>query len=244
MVRYQREPFIQRFARFDEWSGKSVLEVGCGTGSDLSMFARHGAHTFGLDLTHAGATLATQRLRHHKAAGSAMVADCESAPFADDTFDLVYSWGVIHHSPNTALAAKEIVRVTKPGGRIVVMIYNRKSLVALQAYLMYGFLKGRPTRPLADIMASHLESPGTKAFTEDEARAMFSTLEDVRITPVVTIYDLRIGRERFLPQWMCSLVPQRLGYFMVIDGRKPMSANAAAKPPADVTSLTEPRNAN
>src|SRR5882757_8656465 len=62
-VRYRREPFIQRFANFEAWKGKNVLEVGCGTGSDLSMFARHGAHTFGLDLTQAGATLARQRLQ-------------------------------------------------------------------------------------------------------------------------------------------------------------------------------------
>ena len=240
LARYQREPFIGRFARFDEWRGKSVLEVGCGTGSDLSMFARHGAHTFGLDLTQTGATLATQRLRHHNAAGFAMVADCERVPFADDTFDLVYSWGVIHHSPNTPLAAKEIVRVTKPGGRIVVMIYNRRSLVALQAYLMYGLLKGKPMRSTAEIIASHLESPGTKAYTESEARAMFSTIEDVSVTPVVTVYDLRIGRERFLPQWMCSLVPQRLGYFMVIEGRKPLIASASSKSRvAGVESLSE-----
>src|SRR4051794_27810162 len=60
-ARYQREPYIDRFARFGAWRGKQVLEVGCGTGTDLSMFARNGAYTIGLDLTPAGARLATQR---------------------------------------------------------------------------------------------------------------------------------------------------------------------------------------
>lgn len=223
LARYQREPFIRRFARFEDWKGKTILEVGCGIGSDLSVFARHGARAFGVDLTHAGASLTTQRLQHYGVDGSAMVADCERLPFPNSIFDLVYSWGVIHHTPNTESAAREIVRVAKPGAQITVMIYNRKSLVALQAYLVYGLLKGRPMRRVSEIIASHLESPGTKAYTEEEARNLFSSLQNVSVTPIVTRYDLRIGRDRFLPQWMCSVVPQRFGYFMVIQGRKPLA---------------------
>jgi SAM-dependent methyltransferase len=228
-ARYRREPFIRRFARFSEWTGQYVLEVGCGIGTDLSMFARHGAHVFGVDLTYNGAALTNRRLRYHDTLGIAMVGDSELLPFETATFDLVYSWGVIHHTPNTTVAAQEIVRVAKPGGQIIVMIYNRRSLVALQAYVMYGLLKGRPGRPLADIMSSHLESPGTKAYTQAEAREMFSSLEQVTVTPVMTIYDLRIGRNRFLPEWACSLVPQRFGYFMIIQGRKPADAKPSPK---------------
>jgi ubiquinone/menaquinone biosynthesis C-methylase UbiE len=221
IARYQREPFIARFARFDAWRDKSVLEVGCGTGCDLSMFARHGAGVVGVDLTPNGAALAAARLRHHGVGGRVMVADCEQLPLADGMFDLVYSWGVIHHTPNTERAAAEIIRVAKPGGRVTVMIYNRRSLVALQAYLLYGVLRGRPRRVVTEIIAAHLESPGTKAYTVDEARRLFSALVEVTVTPLVTLYDLRIGRERFLPAWMRLLVPRRFGYFMVIDGRKP-----------------------
>jgi ubiquinone/menaquinone biosynthesis C-methylase UbiE len=220
IARYQREPFITRFARFEAWREKLVLEVGCGTGCDLSMFARHGANVVGVDLTPNGAALAARRLRHLGLGGQTMVGDCERLPLADDMFDLVYSWGVIHHTPNTEQAAAEIMRVAKPGGRITVMIYNRRSLVALQAYLLYGVIRGWPRRAIAEIIATHLESPGTKAFTLGEGRQLFSSLDGLIVTPVVTL-DLRIGRERFLPGWMCALVPRRLGYFMVIEGRKP-----------------------
>jgi SAM-dependent methyltransferase len=220
-ARYQREAFIARFARFSAWRGKSVLEVGCGTGCDLSMFGRHGARVVGVDLTPNSAALAAQRLRHHGAAGLVMVGDCEQLPFDDDIFDLVYSWGVIHHTPNTERAVAEIIRVAKPGGSVTVMIYNRRSLVALQAYLVYGLLRGQPRKAVRDIIAAHLESPGTKAFTIEEGRRLFSGLEHIAITPVVTIYDLRMGRNHFLPAWLGSVLPRRLGYFMVIEGYKP-----------------------
>jgi len=224
LVRDRLEPFVRRFARFADWKDKTVLEVGCGIGFDLSMFACCGARAFGVDLTPVGAALTTQRLRHHHVPGSAMVADCERLPFADGIFDLVYSWGVIHHTPDTETAAREIVRVARPGGQVTVMIYNRRSLVVLQAYMVYGLLKGRPTRKLSEIIASHLESPGTKAYTEGEARSLFASLENLSVTPIVTTYDLRIGRNRYLPQWMCSLVPRRFGYFMVLQGRKPAAS--------------------
>lgn len=55
----------------------------------------------------------------------------------------------------------------------------------------------------------------------DEARELFSGLDDMRVTPVVTPYDLRIGRNRFISPWIGSLVPARLGYFLVVEGIKP-----------------------
>jgi ubiquinone/menaquinone biosynthesis C-methylase UbiE len=219
-ARYQREPFIGRIVNFPLWEGKSVLEVGCGTGVDLSMFARHGARVVGIDLTTNGASLAAERLRHCGLKGTTLVADCERLPFPDSEFDLVYSWGVIHHTPDTEAAATEIMRVTKPGGRVIAMIYNRRSLVALQAYLLYGVLRGHPRRRLADIIAAHLESPGTKAFTQQEARNLFAPLEDLAVNSIVTVYDLRVGRDRFLPAWTASLVPRHFGYFIIIKGRK------------------------
>ena len=89
-ARYQQEPFVRDFAAFEKWKGKKVLEVGCGMGADLSMFARHGAHAFGLDLTYTGASLAARRLAHRELAPRVIVADSESLPFPDGTFDLVY----------------------------------------------------------------------------------------------------------------------------------------------------------
>ncbi len=219
--RYLLEPFIRDFARFSERRGERVLEVGVGAASDHVNFARSGANLTGIDLTPHAIKLAGKRLAMEGLSSDLRVGDAERLPFPDASFDFVYSWGVIHHTPDTPRAAREIVRVTRPGGSVCVMIYQRRSLVALQAWILHGLLKGRPWRSLGDVVWSHIESVGTKAYTSAEARRLFAGLTDVRVTPVVTPYDVRIGRARFLPRWVQRLVPSRLGWFLVIEGRKP-----------------------
>jgi len=87
-------------------------------------------------------------------------------------------------------------------------------------------MRGRLYLSLADAIAAHLESPGMKSYTVRETHALFEPLlNDLKVTPVVTCYDLRIARERFLPRWLRSLVPANLGYFLVIEGTKPLLSN-------------------
>lgn len=219
-IRYEREPFIKRFAKFAEARGTDVLEVGCGAGTDLLQFARAGARCNAIDLTEAGIALARRRLEAEGLTANLRVADAERLPFGDGSFDVVYSWGVIHHSPDTEACAKEIVRVLRPGGRLCVMIYNRYSMLALQAWLYFAAARGRPTRSIRDVLAEHVESPGTKAYSKDEARALFAGARDVMVDTMVTPYDLRIGRRRFLPSWTARFVPHQLGWFHVITATK------------------------
>ncbi|MCJ7655637.1 MAG: class I SAM-dependent methyltransferase [Dehalococcoidia bacterium] len=218
--RNKLEPFIADYAQFNRWAGKRVLEVGCGAGSDLLRFAKAGALITGVDLSPRSASLAKTRLRLYNCAGSVLVADAEQLPFKTDSFDLVYSWGVLHHTPDTERAIKEVHRLTKPGGSICIMLYHRHSLVALQMYLMYGLFAFKPLRGLKDILANHHESPGTKAYTVTEAQQMFSAFKDVKIKVCLTPYDLRYKRDGYFPSWVGKFIPQRLGWFMVIRGRK------------------------
>ena len=219
--RYSGDDFMPELVGFDQWGGKRVLEVGCGLGTDLLQFARGGAEVYGIDLTQKGAALTQRRLGLYGFTGRLAVADSERLPFKSDYFDLVYSWGVIHHTPDTAAAAREIVRVCKPGGQVLVMIYHRRSLLALQAWLFYGLLRGKPWRSPSRLIAEHVESPGTKVYTPKEARTLFDGLKSVTIQRVVTRYDLRIGRRLFLPARMRAVLPSSLGWFMVVNGVKP-----------------------
>jgi ubiquinone/menaquinone biosynthesis C-methylase UbiE len=219
--RFEGDDFMLPMVGFDRWSGRRVLEVGCGLGTDLLQFARGAARVVGTDLTEHAARLTRQRLAMYGVPGSAFVADAERLPFASSSFDLVYSWGVIHHAPDARAAASEIVRVCRPEGRVMVMLYHRRSLFALQVWLVYGLLRGRPDRSIAQVVARHVESPGTKAYTRREAALLFSDLRDLRVHPVVTRYDVRLGRRRFLPAWVRRLVPAGLGWFLVITGAKP-----------------------
>jgi ubiquinone/menaquinone biosynthesis C-methylase UbiE len=219
-MRYEREPFIERFARFDEARGQRLLEVGVGAGTDHLRFARAGAVCTGVDLSEVSLETTRRRLRAEGLASDLRVADAEALPFDDGSFDRVHSWGVIHHTPDTPRAAREILRVLRPGGRFCVMVYNRRSLVAAQAWIVYAALRGRPGRSVADVLASHMESAGTKAYSAREAAALFEGGRDVRVETVVTAYDMRVGRRRFLPRWTWRAVPPRLGWFHVVTGSR------------------------
>lgn len=217
--RDEREPFISRFARWPEWRGRRVLEMGTGAGSDFVKFARAGANAYGVDLTDAGVRLLRQRLAAEHLHATISVGDVERLPFADNAFDFVYSWGVIHHTENTPAAAREAIRVLRPGGEFCVMIYHRHSLHCLRGYLAFGLLKGRPFATIDDIAREHFESYGTKVYTEAGARALFPGI-NVSITHVVTPYDVQYSRNGYLPAVVRRMVPSYFGYFMVIQGRK------------------------
>jgi SAM-dependent methyltransferase len=125
--RYRTEWHIPAAADFAGARGLSVLEIGCGLGTDGAQFARAGANYTGVDLTEAAVELARRRFELFDLPGMFRTADAENLDFADDTFDLVYSHGVLHHTPDTERAVREVHRVLKPGGRAVVMLYHRDS---------------------------------------------------------------------------------------------------------------------
>ncbi len=104
-----------------------VLEIGCGLGTDGVQFAQAGADYTGVDLTEAAIDLARKNFEQRGLQGEFKVADAENLDFADSSFDLVYSHGVLHHTPDIARAVSEIHRVLKPEGRAIVMLYHRDS---------------------------------------------------------------------------------------------------------------------
>ncbi|HUI65292.1 MAG TPA: class I SAM-dependent methyltransferase, partial [Bacteroidota bacterium] len=218
--RQAREEFIERFAQFSRWRGQRVLEVGVGAATDFIRFARAGAVLSGIDLTAHAVELAEGRLRLEALNAEVRQGDAENLPFPDASFDFVYSWGVIHHTADTGKAAQELIRVTKPGGRVCAMIYHRRSLVALQCWVLHALLRGRPWLTFTEVIRDHIESPGTKAYSIREAEQMFEGLVGVQVTPVVTPYDVRLSRSQYLPRWMADLVPSRWGWFLVVEGTK------------------------
>jgi SAM-dependent methyltransferase len=125
--RYTKEWHIPEAADFTGARELRVLEIGCGMGTDGAQFAQAGAHYTGIDLTEAAIELARKRFELSGLEGEFRVADAENLDFADNSFDRVYSHGVLHHTPDTARAVAEIHRVLKPGGRAIVMLYHRGS---------------------------------------------------------------------------------------------------------------------
>ncbi len=228
--RYTLEPFIESFACFDASRDLDVLEIGVGLGADHQRFAQAGARLTGIDLTDRAVEHTGRRFELFGLKSDLRVADAESLPFADASFDWVYSWGVLHHSPDTAHAIDEVWRVLRPGGVARIMIYHKHSLVGYMLWLRYALLAGKPWRNLGDIYANHLESPGTKAYTMEEARGLFRQFAEVRISTVLTHGDLlESGAGQRHQGWLLSLArriwPRRLlrwalpghGLFMLIE---------------------------
>ncbi|MEK7469136.1 MAG: class I SAM-dependent methyltransferase [Planctomycetota bacterium] len=188
--RYALEPYIEPFAKFPECRDRDVLEIGIGLGADHQRFAQAGARLTGIDLTERAVVHTRKRFDLFGLKSELRVGDAEALPFPDGTFDVVYSWGVLHHSPNTARAVDEALRVLRPGGKARIMIYHKHSLVGTMLWLRYALLRGNPWRSLKSIYSSHLESPGTKAYTKREAGELFRQFSGVKISTVLTHGDL------------------------------------------------------
>lgn len=238
-ARYALEPYIPDFARFDEAEGLRVLEVGVGAGSDFCGWVEAGARATGIDLTDA----AIENTRDHlEARGLAdrphelRRVDAEALPFEDGCFDLVYSWGVLHHSPDTARAFAEVCRVLKPGGTFRGMVYHVPSWSGWMIWLLHGPLRGRPLRSVKDAIFEHLESPGTKAYTLGEADALLrgAGFEPPRLATRLNpgdLLDIRPSEKyrhplyrwvwRLYPRWLVRALGDRFGLNLLIEAHKP-----------------------
>ena len=225
--RYTIEPEIFSFAQFTRYRNKKILEVGVGAGTDFVQWVRAGAKAHGVDLTQEAIDNTRNRLAlEGLEADYLSVADAESLPFNDNHFDLTYSWGVIHHSPNTFECLNEIIRVTKPGGTIKVMIYNINSLFAWYQYLIHGVKKGRPFIRWKDIIFTHQESFGTKAYTRNEIEKKMShyPVTIIQLEAPMTNHDLLYYKAQPF-KWCAALLGsfagwRRAGWFMMIKLKK------------------------
>jgi SAM-dependent methyltransferase len=193
-ARYSLEPYIPQFARFEEGSGEDVLEIGVGMGADHLEWARSRPRRLaGVDLTPRAVAWTTERLATYGFASELSEGDAEHLPFPGDSFGIVYSWGVLHHSPDTPQAFREAHRVLRPGGTLRAMIYHRPSIVGLMLWARYGLATGHPLRGFSDVYARHLESPGTKGYTVAEARRLVAHFSASEIRCTVSFGDLLLG---------------------------------------------------
>ena len=154
--RYRVEPHIAEFAGFHLWAGKRVLEIGCGIGSDAEEFAKAGAEYVGIDLSEQSIALSQNRFKVLELEGEFYVKDA-SKTFADlGQFDLVYSYGVIHHFPGIDIIIDNVKEVLVPGGEFRFMVYARNSWK--QAMIFKGL----------DQYEAQAGCPYAKSFTKEE----------------------------------------------------------------------------
>jgi len=207
--RYEKEWHIPAAAGFAAARGLKVLEIGCGIGTDGAQFAKAGADYTGVDLTDAAIELARQRFALSGLPGKFHVSDAENLDFVDESFDLVYSHGVLHHTPDIEAAVAEIHRVLKPGGRALVMLYHRGSYnyrIGIRVLRRAGAgllrteggiklvnsLTGEPVESLRQHAASLKSANGNYSAAE-----LLNQSTDGAGNPLARVYSRREARELF-----------------------------------------------
>jgi ubiquinone/menaquinone biosynthesis C-methylase UbiE len=220
------------FVDFDALAGKDVLEVGCGSGIAVQLFAEAGADVTAVDLTPWAVETTRARVAAFEIDATVLEADGEDLPFDDALFDLVFSWGVIHHSTDMDRALGELVRVCRPGGEIVLMVYHRRSLF----YVVYrGFMRFLPVARRLGLhfegaRAGETEGLIARHFTVAELRARLEAagLTCVRVQPYGQDAELlplprrlRLPLTERLPLRLKDAVLRRVGHQLGASAVKP-----------------------
>ncbi len=231
--RYEQDHHVPDFARFERGRDRDVLEIGVGAGTDFVQWVNNGARATGVDLTEVGIALAKERLELLGLSAELRQADAENLPFDDASFDIVYSYGVLHHTPDTRKALSEVHRVLRPGGTALIMIYRVPSWTGFNLWGLHCAAKGKPWVTPRQAIYDHLESPGTKAYTDGEARELMSAFSEVTIGAALLGGDLLAMRAsekydrplhkmiwRLYPRALIGRFGRRLGLGMLIEARK------------------------
>jgi SAM-dependent methyltransferase len=165
---FEKLHHLPRLIPFDEYRGKAVLEVGCGAGTDLVRFARGGAIVTGVDIAPSAIELARRNFEQQGLAADLRVADGETLPFPDGSFDLVYAHGVVQYTSHPARLVAECHRVLAPGGEAVFQVYNRISWLNALSKLM-------------KVPLEHEDAPVLEKYSAGEFRSLLGPFRDVRI---------------------------------------------------------------
>ena len=234
-TRYQQDYMIKQFADFPSAKGLKILEVGLGTGSDFMNWCRAGAVAFGRDLTQAAVNYVKERLELEGMKADVATGDAEKLEFPDETFDIYYSWGVLHHTADPSKAFREAHRVLKPGGKLKIMLYHYRSVATFLIWLLYGPLKLN-WKSSRELVFHNVESVGTRVYTEEEVRAEFGQYFDPKTIKVRTylgagdllnhtpsakyqsaLWKLIIA---LYPAWFVKLLGHRYGSVMTVEAVK------------------------
>jgi 2-polyprenyl-3-methyl-5-hydroxy-6-metoxy-1,4-benzoquinol methylase len=217
--KYFVEYHIPGFAQFERWRGKKVLEIGCGIGTDTINFARAGAHVTTIDLSEKSMELARQRAavfglqdRIRFCSGNAE----ELSSFLPvESYDLIYSFGVIHHTPHPDAVLEQLRKYTRPGTTLKVMVYHRRSYKVAWILLTGG--KGRFWK-LEELVARNSEAqtgcPVTYTYTRRQGREWLERhgfrVTDARVEHIFPYYIPEYVQYRYVKEWYFRWMPRPL----------------------------------
>jgi len=234
--KYFVEYHIPGFAEFERWRGKKVLEIGCGIGTDTINFARAGAQVTTVDLSEKSMELARKRAavfgleeRIQFCSGNA---EQLSTFVPVEPYDLIYSFGVIHHTPHPEVVLEQLRQYTRPGTTIKIMVYHRRSWKVTRILLTEG--RGKFWK-LQELAAKNSEAqtgcPVTYTYTGREGRELlerhYFRVTDVRVEHIfpyrisdyVKYQYVKEWYFRWMPRPLFRLLERRLGWHLCLTGQ-------------------------
>ena len=233
--KYFVEPHIKKFAEFEKWKGKKVLEIGCGIGTDTINFARAGAEVTAVELSEKSLDLVSKRAEvfnlEDRIKTYCVDAEKLSKVVPVENYDLIYSFGVIHHTPNPEKIVEEIEKYSKKGTVVKIMVYYRYSFKVLWILINYG--KGAFWK-LKELIAKHSEAqtgcPVTYTYSKKEAKQLLKNFEIVEIS-IDHIFPYKISNYtkykytkvwyfRYLPNFFFRWLERNFGWHLLITAIK------------------------
>jgi SAM-dependent methyltransferase len=185
----------------------NLLEVGCGMGTDALIFAKEGFKVTGLDITPAHLVLAEKLFSLYNAQGTFVEGNAEDLSFPDNTFDCTYSFGVLHHTPDTRKAIQEIHRVLIPKGRAVIMLYHKWSLNNFVHWILRRGFENAREGP---------DSPVTYRFSRQEVRKMCAAFTSCHIE-IEYLFGAGWGKVyELIPRAIYFFLSRRMGWHLVL----------------------------
>jgi SAM-dependent methyltransferase len=214
-------------------AGKVVLDYGCGNGYVLGQYARHGASVYGVDVTDAAIELTKARFVLLGLEGTFVRNDGTTIPFEDGFFDIACSMGVLHHIPDPGPVVAELHRVLKPGGKLIVMLYNRDSF----RYRVTFRMRGRGTMQERVNRNDGAGNPYGTVYSQEETRRLLAAFQDHRFLVnklsfgEVALWTPPLERAlvRTVPRRALDRVARRWGWNLYCVARKPTPPGSSTR---------------
>lgn len=230
--RYGTHPWILENIKKFDLENKKVLEIGLGMGTDHLSMARQGGIMYGIELTPQNLIISKKRLEMYGFNSELLIGDAEYLPYPDNSFDFIYSFGVIHHSPDTQKIISEIYRVLKPGGQCWITVYHKTSLffwwtIFLWKYLIMCGWKKYTLKQQLSLIEYPNNNPNMviRLYKKHEFADMFhsfssvaSYIEHLLVSDITVLSSLFKNPER--PRKIFDWLGTRFGWYIVVKAQK------------------------
>ncbi|MDO9488799.1 MAG: class I SAM-dependent methyltransferase [Sphingomonadaceae bacterium] len=220
-MRFDSEPaeVQERLYEWRNYAGKQLLDIGCGTGYVAALYAKGGANVTAVDIADQSVALTKKRLAWKGLSADVRQANAEHLPFEDNSFDVVTSFGVLHHTPDTLQALREVHRVLKPGGITHLMFYHKNSFAYRLLFPLKRLLQSEWRGKTAQDQVNAVDgasNPLGQVFTRDELTAMLPGFTDFKFGQ----WELFFAHQHRFPKPVRDWLSRNYGWFLYVKARK------------------------